>query len=96
MRIGIVGAGAIGLTFAAALAAAHDVLVLARRPQIAALLERDRRVTRKPVTPDEVFGQAELISADGDLRTLPLHLPDAEPRWGGLDGFYAARLGRSA
>ena len=29
---------------------------------------------------------------DGDLRTLPLHLPDPDPRWGGLDGFYAARL----
>jgi len=62
--------------------------------QIAALLARDRRVTRKPVTPGEVFGHAELISADGDLRTLPLHLPDAEPRWGGLDGFYAGRLTR--
>ena len=62
--------------------------------QIAALLARDNRVTRKPVVADEVFGHAEFISAAGDLRTLPLHLPDAEPRWGGLDGFYAARLSR--
>jgi 16S rRNA (cytosine967-C5)-methyltransferase len=30
----------------------------------------------------------ELITADGDLRTLPSHLPDL----GGLDGFYTARL----
>jgi 16S rRNA (cytosine967-C5)-methyltransferase len=30
------------------------------------------------------------------LRTLPLHLPDPDPRWGGLDGFYAARLTRNA
>jgi 16S rRNA (cytosine967-C5)-methyltransferase len=30
----------------------------------------------------------------GDLRTLPCHLPDADPRLGGLDGFYAARLER--
>jgi 16S rRNA (cytosine967-C5)-methyltransferase len=26
------------------------------------------------------------------LRTLPLHLPDPDPHWGGLDGFFAARL----
>ena len=30
--------------------------------------------------------------AEGDLRTLPQYLPDAAPEWGGLDGFYAARL----
>jgi 16S rRNA (cytosine967-C5)-methyltransferase len=62
--------------------------------QIAALLAREPRVIRKSITPGGVFGRAELISADGDLRTLPLHLPDPEPRWGGLDGFYAARLTR--
>ena len=32
---------------------------------------------------------------DGDLRTLPCHLPHADPRLGGLDGFYAARLVKS-
>ena len=41
---------------------------------------------------DEIFGLAELISPAGDLRTLPCHLPDPDPRLGGLDGFYAARL----
>ncbi|BDE07249.1 2-dehydropantoate 2-reductase [Vulcanimicrobium alpinum] len=41
MKIGIVGGGAIGLTFAAALARAHDVVVLVRRPELAALLARD-------------------------------------------------------
>jgi 16S rRNA (cytosine967-C5)-methyltransferase len=60
--------------------------------QIAALLERDPRVIRKPLAAGDIFGHAEFISADGDLRTLPLQLPDTEPRWGGLDGFYAARL----
>jgi 2-dehydropantoate 2-reductase len=35
MKIGIVGGGALGLTFAAALASAHDVLVLVRRREIA-------------------------------------------------------------
>jgi 2-dehydropantoate 2-reductase len=41
MKIGIVGAGAIGLTFAAALARTNDVIVLARRPELAELLARD-------------------------------------------------------
>jgi hypothetical protein len=26
---------------------------------------------------------------------LPLHLPDPDPRWAGMDGFYAARLVRN-
>jgi 16S rRNA (cytosine967-C5)-methyltransferase len=60
--------------------------------QIAALLARDTSVARKPVTAEEVGGQADFLTPDGDLRTLPLHLPDPDPRWGGLDGFYAARL----
>ena len=60
--------------------------------QIAALLARNTGVARKPITAQEVFGHAEFVTADGDLRTLPLHLADPDPRWGGLDGFYAARL----
>jgi 2-dehydropantoate 2-reductase len=35
MRIGILGGGALGLTFAAALASAHDVVVLVRRRELA-------------------------------------------------------------
>jgi len=62
--------------------------------QITALLTRDPRVTRKPVTPQDVFDRREFVTNDGDLRTLPMHLPDSDPRWGGLDGFYAARLTR--
>ncbi len=60
--------------------------------QIAALLARDPRVVRMPVTAPEVCGHAEFVTADGDLRTLPPQLRDPDPRWGGLDGFYAARL----
>jgi uncharacterized heparinase superfamily protein len=37
-----------------------------------------------------------LVIAPQDLRTLPMHLPDSDPRWGGLDGFYAARLTRKS
>ncbi|MBI2713201.1 MAG: methyltransferase domain-containing protein [Rhizobiales bacterium] len=64
--------------------------------QIAALLARNPNVARKPVIAAELAGHGEFVSKDGDLRTLPLHLPDPDPRWGGLDGFYAARLTRNA
>ena len=37
---------------------------------------------------DDVGGVSELITPDGDLRTLPCHMSAA----GGLDGFFAARL----
>ncbi len=62
--------------------------------QIETLLERDPRVMRSPISAQEVFGHAEFITTDGDLRTLPQQLPDPDPRWAGLDGFYAARLTR--
>ena len=64
--------------------------------QIEALLKRNPAVARKPIAAAEVFGHSELITPDGDLRTLPMHLPDPDPRWGGLDGFFAARLTRLA
>jgi len=38
---------------------------------------------------------AEIINPQGDLRTLPCHMPHSDPRLGGLDGFYAARLIKS-
>lgn len=64
--------------------------------QIASLLARDARLARKPISADEICGHGELLTSDGDLRTLPFHLPDADPRWAGLDGFYAARLVRQS
>jgi 16S rRNA (cytosine967-C5)-methyltransferase len=62
--------------------------------QIEALLARDGRVQRKPVAAGEIWDRAEFVNAAGDLRTLPTQLPDADPRWSGIDGFYAARLMR--
>jgi 16S rRNA (cytosine967-C5)-methyltransferase len=62
--------------------------------QIAALLARDPRLTRSPIAASEVFGHGEFLTADGALRTLPQYLPDPEPQWAGLDGFFAARLTR--
>ena len=46
---------------------------------------------RAPIVAEDVFGMSELVTADGDLRTLPCHLGNQ----GGMDGFYAARLKRS-
>jgi 16S rRNA (cytosine967-C5)-methyltransferase len=60
--------------------------------QVAALLARNPALRREPVTAEELAGFAEFVSPAGDLRTLPCHLDDPDPRWAGLDGFYAARL----
>jgi 16S rRNA (cytosine967-C5)-methyltransferase len=56
------------------------------------LLSSGVGLRRMPVQASEVGGLQELISPSGDLRTLPCHLPAADPRLAGLDGFYAARL----
>ena len=64
--------------------------------QVTALLARNPLVVREPLIAADVFGHAEFLSAAGDLRTLPQMLPDPDPRWGGLDGFFAARLVRTA
>jgi 16S rRNA (cytosine967-C5)-methyltransferase len=62
---------------------------------VAALLDADPGMKRAPVDASEVEGLSEIINAEGDLRTLPSHLPHADPRLAGLDGFYAARLVKS-
>src|SRR5262245_36986860 len=58
------------------------------------LLAADPSLRRSAISADEIHGRAEWLSADGDLRTLPCHLPDPDSRLAGLDGFYAARLVR--
>jgi 16S rRNA (cytosine967-C5)-methyltransferase len=60
--------------------------------QIASLLRRNPDVERRPIVAADVGGLAELVTEQGDLRTLPSHLPDAEPRLAGFDGFFASRL----
>jgi 16S rRNA (cytosine967-C5)-methyltransferase len=62
---------------------------------VAALLAAESGMRRVPVEASEVAGLSEIVTADGDLRTLPCHLPHDDPRLGGLDGFYAARLVKS-
>jgi 16S rRNA (cytosine967-C5)-methyltransferase len=56
------------------------------------LLAREPCVQRSPIQPSELFGHSEFVTEAGDMRTLPCHLPDADARLSGLDGFYAARL----
>jgi 16S rRNA (cytosine967-C5)-methyltransferase len=64
--------------------------------QIAALLAAESGLKRVPVAAGEVAGLAEILNAEGDLRTLPCHLPHPDPRLAGMDGFYAARLVKKA
>jgi 16S rRNA (cytosine967-C5)-methyltransferase len=60
------------------------------------LLAHDPHLRRRPIAAQEVHGRPELLTPAGDLRTLPCQLPDPDPRMAGLDGFYAARLVKSA
>ncbi len=62
---------------------------------IATLLAAESGMRRAPIEACEVAGLAEVLTPEGELRTLPCHLPHADPRLGGLDGFYAARLVKS-
>ena len=62
---------------------------------IAALLASEPAMRRVPIEASVVAGLSEIVTAEGDLRTLPCHLPHLDPRLGGLDGFYAARLVKS-
>jgi 16S rRNA (cytosine967-C5)-methyltransferase len=63
---------------------------------VEALLAAEPALRRAPIGPSEVSGLAEIVTAAGDLRTLPCHLPHQDPRLSGLDGFYAARLVRQS
>src|SRR4051812_9807379 len=60
--------------------------------RIAAALARHETLKRAPLTEADVFGLNDVLTSDGDLRTLPCHLADE----GGMDGFYAARLVKGA
>jgi 16S rRNA (cytosine967-C5)-methyltransferase len=63
--------------------------------QIEALLAREPGLRRIPIAPGEIDGIEDFLNPAGDLRTLPNQWPDADPRLGGLDGFFASRLERS-
>jgi 16S rRNA (cytosine967-C5)-methyltransferase len=62
---------------------------------VSAVVDQDRRVRCKPITASEFRVLEEFITSRGELRTLPCHWPDPDPRMQGLDGFFAARLERA-
>jgi 16S rRNA (cytosine967-C5)-methyltransferase len=55
-----------------------------------------RQFERRPITAAEIGHQSDWITAVGDLRTFPFHLPHENPALAGIDGFFAARLVRTA
>lgn len=58
--------------------------------RIAAFLEARTDWARAAIAPDELPGLEAAVTADGDLRLLPVHLGHC----GGNDGFFVARLVR--
>jgi len=60
--------------------------------QIANLLAIEPRLRRQAISLSEIDGIDGIVTADGDLRTLPCLWPNTDPRMGGMDGFFAARL----
>jgi len=59
---------------------------------VANLLAGDSGMERLPIASAELCGRDEFITGEGDMRTLPCQLGDADSRLAGIDGFYAARL----
>lgn len=59
---------------------------------VAAFLAANSKFERVPVTASDLAGEGQFVTRAGDLRTLPSHWADR----GGLDGFYACRLRRTA
>ena len=58
------------------------------------LLARNPGIELLPVTKDEVCGLAELITAEGFVRSTPADLAHENPALSGMDGFFAARFKR--
>ena len=54
---------------------------------IASLLAAESGMRRAPIEAGEVAGLSEIVTADGDLRTLPCHLPQPTPGSAGWTGF---------
>ncbi len=60
------------------------------------LLKLNKGLKRRPILALEAGGEPEWISREGDLRTLPFHLPRSKSELSGMDGFFASRLVRKA
>jgi 16S rRNA (cytosine967-C5)-methyltransferase len=64
--------------------------------QVEAFLARHAAFQVSPITPVEVGGLADVVTAGGFMRCLPCHLPHPVDRMAGMDGFFAARLVQSS
>lgn len=62
--------------------------------QISAFLARHSAFRRWPLEPGEIGIQADWITPDGDLRTVPHAYTSDQSGCSGIDGFFAARLKR--
>jgi 16S rRNA (cytosine967-C5)-methyltransferase len=60
--------------------------------QIVRLLDGNPKLARVPIEAGVCGIAPEWLTPEGELRTLPFHLPNERPELSGLDGFYAARL----
>jgi len=56
--------------------------------RIARALSHHQGLARDPILREQVFGLTEILTPEGDLRSLPCHLAELD----GIDGFYAAKL----
>jgi len=61
--------------------------------QIGSFLAAHPQFRRDPIEPAHV-GDADWITPDGDVRTLPCHMKMTSPDLSGMDGFFIARLRR--
>ncbi len=64
--------------------------------QVSRFLQQQSEFQRLPVAAEEISGETGWITAEGDVRTLPIHLGHLPPGQRGMDGFYAARLVRKS
>jgi 16S rRNA (cytosine967-C5)-methyltransferase len=55
-------------------------------------LQRQPRVKRDPIRPEELPGLTQAITAAGDVRILPFMGFEGENGFSGVDGFFIARL----
>jgi 16S rRNA (cytosine967-C5)-methyltransferase len=64
--------------------------------QIEAFLAAHPDFQRLPIAAAEIGAEPEWINANGDLRTLMFHVKQLPADLSGIDGFYVARLRRTA
>lgn len=63
---------------------------------VATFLREHPAFARDPIAAGESGIAADWLTPQGELRTLPCHLPNADDGMAGLDGFFAARLRKGA